>query len=239
MTMTMTHTTSREANYGWFADALGGIATGVLAVVGLAGVHTDTIVAIATIVFGAALLIEGGTMLSEYAGISFAPETAGTTSYEFGGGSLSALFMAGVAGIVLGILALLEIHAVALTAISVIAFGSALLFSSAGVWHLHALKQRAASAAEWRSGSEIIVSEMAYGSAGMQAIAGLTALVLGILALILSASEVLTLTALLVLGVALVLTGSAASDAFVSLMRPHGEMTRTETTRTSSFGPAE
>jgi len=94
-------------------------------------------------------------------------------------------------------------------------------------------------ATEWRSGSEIIVGEMAYGSAGMQAIAGLAALVLGILALILSAAEVLTLTALLVLGAALVLTGSAASDAFVSLMRPHSEMTRTETTRTSSFGPAE
>jgi hypothetical protein len=238
MTMTMTHTTSREANYGWFADALGGIATGVLAVVALAGVHADIIVAIATIVFGAALLIEGGTMLSEYASISFAPGTAGTTSYEFGGGSLSALFMAGVAGIVLGILALLGIHAATLTAISVIAFGSALLFSSAGVWHLHALKHRAMPATEWRSGSEIIVGEMAYGSAGMQAIAGLAALVLGILALILSAAEVLTLTALLVLGAALVLTGSAASDAFVSLMRPHGEMTRTEN-RTSSFGPAE
>jgi len=140
---------------------------------------------------------------------------------------------AGVAGIVLGILALVGIHPAVLTAIAAIAFGSALLFSSNAVRRLHTLKQAVLPAREWSSGGEVLAAEMAYGSTAMQALAGLAAIVLGILALILANSGVLTLTALVVLGAAVVLTGSAASDAVLSLMRPH-------TFRSSSFGrPAE
>ena len=236
MTMTTSQTLSREANYGWFADAIGGIATVVLAIVGLAGIHSEMMVAIATIVFGVALLIEGGTMLSEYAHLIFPPGATATFNPRFGGGSLSAVLMAGVAGIVLGILALLGIRPVALTAIAAITFGSALIFSSNAVWHLHALKQTATPAREWRSGERILVGEMAYGSIGMQALAGLAAMVLGILALIVTSSSVLTFTALVVVGATLVLAGTTASDAVLSLMRPY---TETATHRSSAFGPAE
>jgi hypothetical protein len=68
----------------------------------------------------------------------------------------------------------------------------------------------------------------------MQALAGLAAIVLGILALIVTSSGVLTLTALLVVGAMLVLTGSAASEAVLSLMRPD-----TETARSSAFRAGE
>jgi len=51
---TMTQTMSKEAAYGWFADAIGGTAAAVLAIIGLAGVHSEMMVAIATIIFGAA-----------------------------------------------------------------------------------------------------------------------------------------------------------------------------------------
>jgi hypothetical protein len=235
MTMTTSQTVTRETSYGWFADALGGIATVVLAIVGLAGIHAETMISIATIVFGVALLIEGGTVLSEYANIIFPPGTL-AMSPRLGGGSLSAVFLAGAAGILLGILALLGIHPATLTAIAAITFGSALLFSSNAVWHLHGLKQLAAPAREWRSGSDILVGEMAYGSIGMQALAGIAGIVLGILALVLTSSAVLTLSALVVLGATLTSTGTAASDAFLSLMRPHSDTTSTSR---SSFGPAE
>jgi len=58
---------SDVGSYGGFVDALGGIATIVLAIIGLAGVKAEMLVAIATVVFGAALLIEGGAMLTEFA----------------------------------------------------------------------------------------------------------------------------------------------------------------------------
>src|SRR5260221_155173 len=114
------------AAYGGLADAIGGIATVVLAILALAGVHREIILPIAVIVFGAALLVQGGTMLSEYAGIVFPAGSTGASSEQFGVGSLSTLFLVGVAGIVLGIFALLGISPELLTATAVIAYGSAI-----------------------------------------------------------------------------------------------------------------
>ncbi|MGH8141293.1 MAG: hypothetical protein ACREU2_02050, partial [Steroidobacteraceae bacterium] len=48
--------------YGGVIDAIGGIAAAVIAIVGLTGFHPELMAGIATIVFGAALLIEGGTL---------------------------------------------------------------------------------------------------------------------------------------------------------------------------------
>ena len=97
MSMSFREATTQEnaAVYGGLVDAVGGIATIVLAVVGLAGVNPPLFAAIATIVFGVALLIQGGTMLSEYAQIIFPPDAKSSTVEHFGGGSLSAVFLVG------------------------------------------------------------------------------------------------------------------------------------------------
>jgi hypothetical protein len=212
-----------SAAYGGFADAAGGIASVVLAIIGLAGTASETMVAIAVIIFGAALLIQGGTLLSEYAGIMFPPGGSHMAG-EFGGGSLSAVFLAGAAGIVLGILALLGLNPGILTAAAIIAFGAALVLSSNSVWHLHTLK-RSALAAEKQSGSEILANEMAFGSASLQALAGLAGVVLGIIALAGTHTVMLALIALLVLGGTLILTGSTLSATVLSFMRPAPETT--------------
>lgn len=230
MSMTFREATTRENAivYGGLVDAIGGVATIVLAVCGLAGINPPLMVAIATIVFGAALLIQGGTMLSEYAQIIFPPGAATSSIDQFGGGSLSAVFLVGAGGIVLGVLALLGINADVLPPVAVIAFGTALVLSSNAVWHLYVLKH-AASIAEvptQRVGSEILASEMASGSAGIQALAGLAAIVLGVLAVAGAANAtILILTALLALGSTLVLTGSTLSTTVLSFMRPWSQAT--------------
>ena len=114
---------AETATYGGLVDAIGGIATVVLAIVALAGVVPQMLLPVAVIVFGAALLIEGGTMLSEYA-LVLSPKASASSSEphtrieHFDGGGLSSLFLMGVAGIVLGVLALLGIGATELTLIS-------------------------------------------------------------------------------------------------------------------------
>lgn len=220
---TMSHET---ASYGGLVDAAGGITTIVLAVIGLANVLPSMMVSITTVVFGVALLIQGGTLLSEYARIIFAPGAQEGTPEQFGGSSLSAVFLVGAAGIVLGILALLGIYPAVLTSIAIIAYGAALVLSSNSVWHLHLLKRAAArstSAMTSLTGSEILASEMASGSAGVQALAGLAAIVLGILAVAGEPQVTLNLIALLALGATLVLTGSALSGTVLGLMRPTTE----------------
>ncbi len=223
-----------SAAYGGFVDAAGGIVTIVLAIVGLSGTAPQMMVSIATIVFGAALLIQGGAMLSEYAQI-MSPQAP--TSAQFGGGSLSAVFLAGAAGIVLGILALLGINPPVLTSAAIISFGAALVFSSNTVWHLHSVKRAAlttspqTSASPATAASEMLANEMAFGSATMQALAGLAAIVLGIIALGGGNATVLPLVALLALGGTLILTGSTLSATVMGFMRPGiGEqITRTQT----------
>lgn len=204
---------SRTATYGGLADAIGGISTIVLAVIALAGVHTEIMLPIAVIVFGAALLIQGGTMASEYESMLLPVGTAGV-SHQIGLGGLSTLFLVGVAGIVLGILALLGIAPPTLTAISVIAFGTALLLSSNSVRNLSTLRAEAP-----RPGAELLAGEMASGSASVQMLAGLAGIVLGVLAVAGVNQNILTLAALIVLGSAVLLTGTALTGLIMGFMR--------------------
>ena len=222
MAMSVSETVSRDtAAYGGFVDALGGVATIVLAVVGLAGVKSEMMAAIATIVFGVALLVEGGAMLSEYANIVFPSGSRSASIENFGGAGLSAHFLVGAAGIVLGVLALLGIQSVILTSIALIAFGAAMVLSSNSVWKLHQLKRTMLPVdGQSISGTAILANEMASEFAGALSLAGLAGIVLGILAVAGLNPIVLTLAALIALGATLVLTGSSLSATVVSFMRP-------------------
>jgi len=226
MAYTMRQTTySENAAYGGLTEAIGGVATIVLAVVGLAGVHGPMMAAIATIVFGIALLIQGGTMLSEFAAIYFPENARGEASTEqAGGASLSILFLVGAGGVVVGVLALLGIESAILTPIASIAFGTALVLTANSVWHLWVLgraSMKGETQAPTMAGREILANDMAAGSAGIQALAGLAAIVLGILAVAGHQADLtLNLAALLVLGATVVLTGGSLSATVLSLMRP-------------------
>src|SRR5215813_9621407 len=92
---TSEHTFQEAATYGGLVDAIGGIATIVLAIVALSGINQPVLGAIATIVFGAALLIQGGTMLTEYTQLIFPSGTVEPVDEGMGGGGLSALFLVG------------------------------------------------------------------------------------------------------------------------------------------------
>jgi hypothetical protein len=188
----------------------------VLAIIGLAGVNPEILVSIATIVFGAALLIQGGAMLTEFATIGGASESESATS----GGGLSALFLVGFAGMVLGVLSLLGVHSGVLTAVSAIAFGGALVISSTAVWQLLTSRSVAARFQARSPMVRVMASEVAAGSSGLQAMAGLAAIVLGILAVAGIFTQGLTLIAFLVAGAAIVLTGSSLSGTMTGFMRP-------------------
>jgi hypothetical protein len=221
--MTVSESTSRGsvASYGGFVDAIGGLATIVLTIVGLAGIRPDMMLSIATIVFGVALLVEGGSIMSEYANLIFPSGARSAVAENFGGAGLSAHFLVGAAGIVLGVLALLGIATIPLTAIALIAFGAAMILSSGSVWNLHQMK-RAMLTTEGQpmSGSAILANGMAFESAGALTLAGLAGIVLGILAVAGMNSAVLIFAALIALGATLVMSGSSLSATVASFMRP-------------------
>jgi hypothetical protein len=100
----------------------------------------------------------------------------------------------------------------------VIAYGSALVLSSNSVRQLYLLRTWTRSGGA--RGSEVLAGEMAAGSAGVQLVAGLATIVLGILAVAGTNPTMLSLAALIVLGATVVLTGSALSGMVLSFMRP-------------------
>jgi hypothetical protein len=198
-----------------------------LAIIGLAGVKPEIMVSIATIVFGAALLIQGGAMLTEFTLTEMTPEAGTPTT----GGGISALFLVGFAGIVLGILALLGVYAPVLTPVAAIAFGAALVISSSAVWQLLTTRSFEARFQARSPMLRVMASEVAAGSAGLQAMLGLAVIVLGILAVAGVFTAGLTLIAFLVAGAAIVLTGSTLSGTMIGFMRPAGTTAQLRTER--------
>jgi hypothetical protein len=198
-------------------DAFGGIATMALAIIALAGLVPDVLMAIATIVFGATLIVQAGALISELSGISSSPTAvaASAASDSLSGGGVGVMFLVGVSGIVLGILALLGISPLVLCGAALIAFGAALLLGSGSVRNVHQLQ-----AAVRRAGgvtttttqtNELLATEMAAGSAGAQMLSGIAALVLGIVSLSGVYSMSLVLVGLLVVGASNILAGGALS----------------------------
>jgi hypothetical protein len=98
------------------------------------------------------------------------------------------------------------------------AFGAALVISSNSVRHLYMLRSTAMRAQTPQYGSSFLAGEMAAGSAGVQLLAGLTAIVLGILAVTGINPAIVTLSALIVLGATVVLTGSTLSGIVLGFM---------------------
>ena len=203
-----------ETSSGLFAEAVGGVATIVLAILGLSGVSPEYLLGIATIVFGAALVIEGTSIVADYAHV--ASHSPG--ALQVGTGGISAIFLAGVSGIVLGVLALLGVNAAALTSAAIIVFGSALLLSSSVTVNLHMLKSRTGEASQ--------VLETPGETAGVKVLAGIAAVVLGILAAAGAASGKLDLIALLVLGGGILATGNGLNNAMTGIIRAASQGTR-------------
>jgi hypothetical protein len=166
-----------EAACRSIAEAIGGIAAVILAVIGLAGILPNLLASIVTIVIGAGILVEGWAIGSSCRQLS----PAGTAPGQDRGlsGTLTAEFLGGIAGIVLGILALFRMVPDTLLAVALLVFGATLLLSSL-----------AASQAFWRSNSVTSGSTQSWWAGATptahsgQMLVGLGAVVLGILAVI-------------------------------------------------------
>ena len=168
---------------------------------------------IATIAIGVALVFEGGSIAAEYSRIISKTAENSTQTVEVGGG-MTAEMLAGIAGIVLGILALLGLDSPTLSAAAVIVFGAALSLSSGMISRLNELKIEVSGA---QRTAQKVAHEAVSAAAGTQVLVGLAAGVLGILALVGIAPTVLVLVGLLTVGTSLLLSGGAVSGRLISL----------------------
>jgi hypothetical protein len=190
-------------------ELVAGLAVIILTILGLAGVNPAFLVEIATIVFGVGLLLYGSATLSQFSRVLAEYRGAGGAAGIASGWSI--ILLAGAAGIVLGILALLGVSSIQLVAIAVIAFGAALLISSNASMRLRVLL---GTPANTDPAIERLVRDAASDTAGLQTMTGLAAIVLGILALSGFAPTILVLIALLGLGCFASLTSAFIAGTF-------------------------
>lgn len=175
---------------GSVTEGIGALGTIVLAILGLAGIFTNIVASVATIVIGAVFLAD--SMLARSA-----EYTLNAQGIRSGMGSgMTAGFFAGIATIVLGILSFFH-PADILVAVSVLVLGGALLLSGGTLARLSWLMANPGASGEAWSGA-------GSGSVFM----GLAVTVLGILAVIGLVPMTLSLVGLLCLGTGAFFSGS-------------------------------
>jgi hypothetical protein len=174
-------------------QSAGAIASVTLAIIGLAGVYANIVTPVATIVIGAVFLMEALSLNTTAKRLNSqgARRTLGMAN------SITAGFFGGLAGIVLGILALFQTapgnHADVLLAVAVLVYGTALLVGGGAFSRLAATPETSTGTGTMSSGSLLI---------------GLAAVVLGILAIIGLVPMTLILVGLLSLGGCALFTSS-------------------------------
>jgi hypothetical protein len=197
------------------AQSLGGLAAIILAIVGLAHVVPQYMVAIAALAIGAALIFQGGNTFMEFS--SLLPKlSAGRLGNATVGSSVSTEVLAGFTGIILGILALVTVTPDVLLPVAVIVFGAALIFTSGDVSRVSTLKLEQATSDE--TAQHVARQSFPMGG-GTQALVGLTSVILGIIALIGYDWAVLSLVALLVMGVVVLVSSTAIMERMMTFVK--------------------
>ncbi|MGH7996375.1 MAG: hypothetical protein ACREFX_08495 [Opitutaceae bacterium] len=197
-------------------EAVGGLGTIVLAILAIAGVLQRFLGPIAVIAVGGSLFVEGGAIGSRYMNRLRAIGGEHIRPDELGLG-MTAEFLAGAAGVVLGILALAGIATISLISTAVLVFGAALLLGSATTSRMTVA---AAAPGEADTALQHVLNELTVASSGSQVLLGLGAAVLGILALVGLNPFILSMVALLCCGCSILFTGTTVGSKMVNLL--HG-----------------
>ncbi|HZS48492.1 MAG TPA: hypothetical protein VFC63_25710 [Blastocatellia bacterium] len=207
--------TSMEAAAGGSVlEGIGGLGAIVLSILALIGLFPMELTSVAAIALGGALLIGGGTIAARYT--RFLTRTQADYTQEIVAGGMGMESACGVAGIVLGILALLGINPMTMLPTAAIVFGGALLMASGAMAKLSSMPV-VPVVHDMRFGrTHQVTREMLTVASGSEVLVGAAAVVLGILALSGVDPLVLSLVAFLAIGASVVLSGTTLAGRLFS-----------------------
>ncbi len=199
---------------GSLISGIAGAGTVILTIFGLSNVMPDLMIPLAIIAVGAAFLFEGGAVAARFS--DFLTETSKSRrDVPKLGTGVTVEVAGGVVGAILGILAILKVLPLILTPVAILVYGVTLIFGSGvATWFDSLLTAR--------TGEHEVYSKSAHdamvASAGVQFILGLAGIVMGIIALVGISPYIMGLTALLCIGFAVLVTGTALSARMWSIM---------------------
>jgi hypothetical protein len=210
------------ATGGLALESIAGLAVVVLAVLALIGVLPMLLTTVGGIVFGIAMLVGGIAIAGAWARLTSAALRGNGDTMRAGGGA-GVEMIVGLAAIALGVLALLGVSPAILVPALIITGGAGLLLSAGTPQQLNDLRLISAG---HDAHTRHVVHESVKGGAVAQALGGIGAVVLGILALVAahpapgdgfgSLAEV----GMLVLGLSVAIAGGALTGKLGSMMRP-------------------
>ena len=202
---------------GSLAEGIAGGAGVALAILGLANILQNYMIPVSTIALGIAFVYEGGAVARRFAWL-LGEATKGRYDVSGLGSGLTAEVIGGLAGIILGILALLNVSPTVLMPAAAIVYGGTLVYSSG-------ISARLDEMWIWRTSEyeayKDVAHEAVWASAGMSLLFGISAVTLGILALVGLSPMYLNLVALLGVGLSNLLSGAAISSRLLNTIRMH------------------
>lgn len=200
---------------GSLAESIAAGATIVLSLIALSGTMVEILLPIAMITMGAAFLLEGGGISMRFARMLAEAGEEETEKADFGTG-VTAEFLGGVTGLVLGILSILKLYPMILLPVATIVYGATLILSSRLMLRLTALElEESGGDARFRK----IAHEIAASAAGVEFLFGLSVAVLGIVALTGIHGITLSLIALLIAGISAFVTGASVTARMSGFLR--------------------
>lgn len=200
---------------GSLAEGVAGGAVIVLSLIGLSHMMPNLMLYIGVIAMGAAFLIEGGAISMRFSKLLTETRSERLHEAELGIG-VTAEFLGGVVGLVLGILALLELAPMILAPVAVLVFGAALILGSGVIARLNAFELEGSKETTL---FKKVAHEAVSAAAGVQLLIGLSTVILGIVALTGAYTLVLSLVGLLIVGVSGFLDAAALTARMLSLYR--------------------
>jgi hypothetical protein len=193
-------------------EAIGGGAAVVLSIIGLANFLPFYMAAISVIAIGGALMAHGGAMAARWRDEVRRIHGGRVTEAELAGGVGSEVF-GGAAGVALGIIALAGVIPTVLLPIAVIVLGGSILFGGTSQLPI------ADYGTDYDARAARLGREAVQASGGVMVMAGVGAVVLGILGVLrVGPQPILTLVATLGIGGALLLGGGALTGVFARRM---------------------
>jgi len=203
---------------GTIAEAGGGGGALVLGILGLIGLLPLTLAAVATILVGAGLTLGGGTLAGRYARLlSRSVEDPAADAVATG---MAFESICGVAGIALGVLAVLGISPLTLLAVATIVLGAAATLGSSAAARLDNLLLQNRQRLDLPSPAALRLSyDAVQVGSSAEVMVGLAAIVLGIVALSGTAPLTMILVAQLSLGLSVLLSGTALASRIFTVLR--------------------
>lgn len=201
---------SQTEPVGLLTEGAAGIAAIVLAIIALAGVSTASLASIATIVIGVGLWVQAFNSAAE--GVRVGTAASAQQMADIGG-EVMIDFLAGGAGIVLGILGLIGLHTNFLVPAALTVFGASLVLSGA-----MAAQGRQMMPLGTEGATQMVTYQGNSAAHGYEILGGIAAVVLGILSLVMATSWTLVLVGFIVVGGALLMVSASFSGAVLRLL---------------------